>query len=92
MASAVTKISDVLKYKISDTPRPEYGASDLPKFALGAAILVGGVYGITKLLLHRREAEELETLTDLKKEELARAPASVSPVVRGALRGRGQYR
>lgn len=78
----MSKLKEILTYRISDTELPKYKVSEFPKFALGAAIIGGGVYGIVKLMLRKKDEEEMTVLTELHKDKLA-APKLVPAIARG---------
>jgi len=87
-----SRIKSILNYKISETEIPKYRVSDVPKLALGAAIIGGGIYGLVHFLLKKKEDQDIAAITQLRqqreREEAARA-ARVASMHSGE---RGQYR
>ena len=90
------KVREILNYRVSDTPLPKYRLDEIPKLALGAVIIAGGVYGIVTLMLKKKESDELDTLTEIRKAKLASARSNPVASVHGTRgwygRERGVYR
>lgn len=92
----MASLKQILNYRISEAELPKYRLGEIPKLALGAAIIGGGIYGIVNFLLKRKESDEIAAITEQRKqkerEEAARlASASRIATVRGDLSGWGQY-
>lgn len=94
-----SRIKSILNYRISETEIPKYHLHELPKLALGAVIIGGGIYGIVRFLLKKKNENEIEAITALRHQHEREEAAKASRVatVRGD-RGwstsgeRGQYR
>jgi hypothetical protein len=83
-----SRIKNILNYKISETEIPKYHLSELPKLALGAAIIGGGIYGIVHYMLKKKEENEIDAITQLRHQHEREEAAKASRVATV----RGQYR
>jgi hypothetical protein len=73
-----SKVKDVLNFRISETEIPKYKLNEIPKLVIGAGIIGGGIYGIVRFLLNKKESDEMTQAIELRKEKDAHASAAAA--------------